>query len=84
MITIRAYDFKDTPYFDINIDADITGMCLVEMLRDELAKLAKEFLNDDNFEDAVKYCKTANDFQKEMDRARKILAEKETNDAETE
>lgn len=85
MTTVNAYDYKEIPYFSIDIDADIVGFCMAELLRDEYAKLAKEKLTDMDFDDAVKYCRLANDFQKEIDKAKGLLekrAEKGEEDAE--
>ena len=85
--SINAYDFSNGPYFSISIDADIVGICMVEILRDEYAKLAKEKLHDGDYADAMEYCRTANNFQKEIDNAKKMIAnraeEKETEDADT-
>lgn len=77
MTTVHTYDFREIPYFSIDIDADVTGLCIAEIIGDEYAKLAKEKLNDGDYDDAIKFCRVARDFEDAIQTAKEMIAKKQ-------
>lgn len=81
--SFNTYEYSGKPYFSIDIDADLTGFCMIELIQNEYAKLAKDYLEERNYDGAMECCQIVNAIQKSIDKARECLKGKETADAET-
>ena len=77
MNSYNLYVYREMPYFSIDVDADTVGFSMVELLISEYSKLAKEKLNEGDYEDALEFCKTANKLNGIYEEAKKELAERE-------
>jgi len=75
MNSINLYKYNGESYFDLDIDADATGLCMIELLINEYAKLAKEKLADCDFDDALKLCQSANRLNEVYIKAKKEISE---------
>ena len=77
MNSISVYEYQNKPYFNIDIDADLTGFAMMELMINEFANLAKEALVSGDYEEALTNCRTAKEFQNAVKKAKDMLAEKE-------
>lgn len=82
MNTVSVYEYQNKPYFNIDIDADLTGFAMMELLIGEFAKLAKEALEEGNYSETKDLCSMANKYSEAVQKAKDMLAESEVQDEE--
>ena len=86
---INVYTYRETPYFDFDIDANSTGFSVMNFLMDLYAGYAKTALESGNYELAKEMCAETISIRAAIDDAKEKLAtiesqRKADEDAETE
>ena len=76
-MSVFVYDYNNAPNFSIDLNADLTGFAMMELMINEFANLAKEALVSGDYEEALTNCRTAKEFQDAIQKAKDMLAEKE-------
>ena len=77
MNSIYVCEYNNKPFFSLNIDATPYGLCLMELITNEFANLAKEALLSGDYDEAVANCRDAKDFQDAIKKAKDMMAEAE-------